>query len=112
MTEIEYALNTFYLLICAALVMWMAAGFTMLEAGLVRARNTVEILTKNVALFAIACLMYLLFGYTLMYPEAGVNSVWPGIGLLPGAENTLDATVASNGDIYYSGAADFMFQMV
>jgi len=110
--EIRYALDTFYFLICAALVMWMAAGFTMLEAGLVRARNTVEILTKNVALFAIACLMYLLFGYTLMYPDAGINSAWPGIGLLPGAENTLDATAASGGDIYFSNAADFMFQMV
>mgnify|MGYP001053222826 CR=1 FL=1 len=110
--QIQYALDTFYFLICAALVMWMAAGFTMLEAGLVRARNTVEILTKNVALFAIACLMYLLFGYTLMYPEAGANAYWSGIGFLPGAENTIEATAASGGDTYYSNAADFMFQMV
>ncbi len=110
--ELRYALDTFYFLVCAALVMWMAAGFTMLEAGLVRARNTVEILTKNVALFAIACLMYLLFGYTLMYPESGVNSVWPGIGFLPGAEPGIDAVVASDGEIYYSSAAEFMFQMV
>ncbi|AKS40422.1 ammonium transporter [Wenzhouxiangella marina] len=110
--DIRYALDTFYFLICAALVMWMAAGFTMLEAGLVRARNTVEILTKNVALFAIACLMYLIFGYTLMYPEAGVNSVWPGIGFLPGADHTVEAVMASEGETYYSGAADFMFQMV
>jgi len=110
--QIQYALDTFYFLICAALVMWMAAGFTMLEAGLVRARNTVEILTKNVALFAIACLMYLLFGYTLMYPEAGANAYWSGIGFLPGPENTIEATAASGGDTYYSNAADFMFQMV
>jgi Amt family ammonium transporter len=110
--QIQYALDTFYFLICAALVMWMAAGFTMLEAGLVRARNTVEILTKNVALFAIACLMYLLFGYTLMYPESGANLYWSGIGFLPGAEHTIEAVAASEGETYYSSAADFMFQMV
>ena len=52
--ELQYALDTFYFLICGALVMWMAAGFSMLEAGLVRAKNTTEILTKNVSLFAIA----------------------------------------------------------
>ena len=52
MTEIfqlQYALDTFYFLVCGALVMWMAAGFSMLEAGLVRSKNTTEILTKNVA---------------------------------------------------------------
>ena len=56
-TELAYALDTFYFLMSGALVMWMAAGFAMLEAGLVRAKNTTEILTKNVALFAIACTM-------------------------------------------------------
>ena len=65
--ELQYALDTFYFLICGALVMWMAAGFAMLEAGLVRAKNTTEILTKNVALFAIACIMYLICGYAIMY---------------------------------------------
>jgi len=65
--ELQYAMDTFYFLICGALVMWMAAGFAMLEAGLVRAKNTTEILTKNVALFAIACTMYLVCGYQLMY---------------------------------------------
>ncbi|MCW8972405.1 MAG: ammonium transporter, partial [Gammaproteobacteria bacterium] len=49
-TEVKYALDTFYFLVSGALVMWMAAGFSMLEAGLVRAKNTAEILTKNVAL--------------------------------------------------------------
>ena len=53
--QLQYALDTFYFLVCGALVMWMAAGFAMLEAGLVRSKNTTEILTKNVALFAIAC---------------------------------------------------------
>ena len=112
MTEIEYALNTFYLLICAAFVMWMAAGFTMLEAGLVRARNTVEILTKNVALYAIACLMFFLFGYRLMYPSDGVNAFWPGLGFGLGADNTAEAVTAGGGEIVYSAMADFMFQVV
>jgi Amt family ammonium transporter len=62
-TELSYALDTFYFLVMGALVMWMAAGFTMLEAGLVRAKNTAEILTKNVGLYSIACIMYMLCGY-------------------------------------------------
>ena len=66
--ELSYALDTFYFLVCGALVMWMAAGFTMLESGLVRAKNTAEILTKNVGLFSIACIMYMVCGYTIMYP--------------------------------------------
>ena len=53
LTELSYALDTFYFLICGVLVMWMAAGFSMLEAGMVRSKNTAEILTKNIALFAI-----------------------------------------------------------
>ena len=57
--EIKYAMDTFYFLISGVLVMWMAAGFTMLEAGLVRSKNTTEILAKNVALYSIACVMYL-----------------------------------------------------
>ena len=65
--ELQYAMDTFYFLVSGALVMWMAAGFAMLEAGLVRAKNTTEILTKNVALFAIACTMYLICGYEIMY---------------------------------------------
>jgi Amt family ammonium transporter len=62
-TQLGYALDTFYFLVCGALVMWMAAGFTMLESGLVRAKNTAEILTKNVGLYSIACIMYMLCGY-------------------------------------------------
>ncbi len=65
--ELQYAMDTFYFLVCGALVMWMAAGFAMLEAGLVRSKNTTEILTKNVALFAVACIMYLVCGYAIMY---------------------------------------------
>ena len=110
--QIKYALDTFYFLICGALVMWMAAGFAMLEAGLVRAKNTTEILTKNVALFAIACTMYLLVGYHIMYssPEGGI---FPSFGVLIGAENTVEYVLAGGDDApYYSVASDFFFQVV
>ncbi|NDY95133.1 ammonium transporter [Wenzhouxiangella limi] len=110
-TEVQYALDTFYFLVCAVLVMWMAAGFTMLESGLVRSRNTVEILTKNVALYSIACLMYMIIGYNLMYGD-GANMYIPGISLFLGGDNTLEEVLASDGDIYYSNLSDFMFQVV
>ncbi|MFN2334575.1 MAG: ammonium transporter, partial [Wenzhouxiangellaceae bacterium] len=92
--------------------MWMAAGFSMLEAGLVRAKNTAEILTKNVSLFAVACVMYMLVGYNIMYPAEAVNSWWPGISFLLGADNTVEEVLASGGDTYYSGMSDFFFQVV
>ena len=76
--QLSYALDTFYFLICGALVMWMAAGFSMLEAGLVRSKNTAEILTKNIALYAVACTMYMVCGYAIMYPELG-SSLLAGI---------------------------------
>ena len=68
--ELQYAIDTFYFLVCGALVMWMAAGFSMLESGLVRSKNTAEILTKNVALYSIACIMYMVCGYMIMYDGA------------------------------------------
>lgn len=108
--ELQYAIDTFYFLICGALVMWMAAGFAMLEAGLVRTKNTTEILTKNVALYAIACLMYLTCGYALMY---GGGYFLDGI-----ADFSLEGVLASSaengfdGDSVYSGASDFFFQVV
>jgi Amt family ammonium transporter len=109
--QVQYALDTFYFLICAVLVMWMAAGFTMLESGLVRSRNTVEILTKNVALYAIACLMYMIIGYNLMY-GGGPNGIIPGLSFFLGGDNTVEQVLASEGDIYYSNMSDFMFQVV
>ncbi len=112
LTELSYALDTFYFLMSGALVMWMAAGFAMLEAGLVRAKNTTEILTKNIALFAIACIMYMLCGYNIMYPAEAVNSVWPGIGFLLGEDHTAEAVLASEGETYYSSLSDFFFQVV
>ena len=99
--ELKYALDTFYFLICGALVMWMAAGFAMLEAGLVRAKNTTEILTKNVALFAIASIMYMVCGYAIMYDGAIFLSGIVGDGVA-GAEEA--AT--------YAPSADFFFQVV
>ena len=92
--ELQYALDTFYFLVMGALVMWMAAGFSMLEAGLVRTKNTAEILTKNIGLFAIACTMYMVYGYDLMY----------GGGILL-------AGISGEGETY-SNASDFYFQVV
>jgi Amt family ammonium transporter len=92
--EMQFAIDTFYFLVMGALVMWMAAGFSMLEAGMIRAKNTTEILTKNIGLFAIACTTYMVYGYDLMY----------GGGVL------LDG-ISGQGDTY-SKAADFFFQVV
>jgi Amt family ammonium transporter len=94
-----------------ALVMWMAAGFAMLEAGLVRSKNTVEILTKTVALYSIACVMYMFVGYNIMYGE-GLNSFIPGLSFWLGADNAADAVLKSGGETYYSAMADFFFQVV
>jgi Amt family ammonium transporter len=112
-TQLSYALDTFYFLVSGALVMWMAAGFAMLEAGLVRAKNTAEILTKNVVLFAIACIMYMLMGYNIMYPGDG-NGYFPALDLsfMFGGDNSVEEVLASNGETYYSGMSDFFFQVV
>ena len=113
--ELAYAMDTFYFLVSGALVMWMAAGFAMLEAGLVRAKNTTEILTKNISLFAVACIMYMLMGYAIMYPgDSAVNSWWPGFGgILGKADNEAAAVIAGGeGAPYYSNLSDFFFQVV
>ncbi|MDH4013415.1 MAG: ammonium transporter, partial [Chromatiales bacterium] len=95
-----------------ALVMWMAAGFTMLEAGLVRAKNTAEILTKNVGLYSIACIMYMVCGYGIMYGD-GISSWLPSIGFLSADDNTVAAVTAGGDDApYYSNLSDFFFQVV
>jgi len=111
-TELAYALDTFYFLISGALVMWMAAGFAMLESGLVRSKSTAEILTKNVALYSIACVMYLIVGYNIMYVDMPGGGFLSQIGLLLPAENSTEDVLASGGDIYYSGLSDFFFQVV
>ncbi len=115
--ELQYAMDTFYFLVSGALVMWMAAGFAMLESGLVRAKNTTEILTKNVALYAVSCIMYLVCGYAIMYG----GDYFLGTIALDGAENAdaLTATVLKesaeagfDGGSVYSDASDFFFQVV
>ena len=110
--ELQYAIDTFYFLVCGALVMWMAAGFSMLESGLVRSKNTAEILTKNVALYSIACIMYMICGYMIMYDGTLFLS---GIA---GGESLVDDVLAASaengfhGDSVYSDASDFFFQVV
>ncbi len=110
--ELQYAIDTFYFLVMGALVMWMAAGFSMLEAGLVRSKNTTEILTKNIALFAIACTMYMISGYAIMY-----DGGWFLEGIKGGDNLVADALAASaeegfDGGSVYSAASDFFFQVV
>ncbi len=119
--EMEFVLNTFSFLMCGALVMWMAAGFAMLESGLVRTKNTATICLKNVALFSIACIMYYLIGYSLMY--SNVDGGWIGslsifynmgdseIALIGAEEKTPEmiAAVTGNG---YSVMSDWFFQVV
>ena len=100
--QLQYALDTFYFLVCGALVMWMAAGFAMLEAGLVRSKNTVEILTKNVALFAVASIMYMVVGYSIMYGGDIFLSTITGSGVVEGGEENST----------YAPSADFFFQVV
>jgi Amt family ammonium transporter len=101
--ELQYALDTFYFLMCGALVMWMAAGFAMLEAGLVRSKNTTEILTKNISLFAVACTMYMVCGYHIMYADLG-DLLLRGI--------TGDGATGMEEPSTYAPSADFYFQVV
>ncbi|GGP45999.1 MULTISPECIES: ammonium transporter [Shewanella] len=102
-TELRFALDTFYFLISGALVMWMAAGFAMLEAGLVRSKNTTEILTKNVCLYSIACAMFLLVGYNIMYVDNAEGGFIPSFGSLIGSQ-------ADGAD--HALESDFFFQVV
>jgi len=110
--QLQYAMDTFYFLICGALVMWMAAGFSMLEAGLVRAKNTTEILTKNVALYAIACMMYLACGYEIMYGGGFFLSGIETIDADAVLKEFADREDGFNGSAIYSKASDFFFQVV
>ena len=104
--ELAYAFDTFYFLVMGAMVMFMGAGFTMLEAGMVRSKNVAEIITKNFALYGIACLMYLLVGYNIMY--GGTEGSWiPGFDFLVAGDHA-----AASPDAYYSKLSDFFFQVV
>ncbi|MFV8818082.1 ammonium transporter [Haliea sp. E17] len=117
--ELQYAVDTFYFLVTGALVMWMAAGFAMLEAGLVRAKNTTEILLKNISLFAVACTMYLICGYEFMYGGgfflSGTDSVASmGDDAIAGVLAAQEAyrAGAEDASLPYSSASDFFFQVV
>lgn len=109
--QTKYALDTFYFLVMGAFVMWMAAGFSMLEAGMVRSKNTAEILTKNIVLYSIACIMYMLVGYNIMYGDA-ISSVIPGLSFGLGGDNEAAAVLTGDGAPYYSNLSDFFFQAV
>ena len=110
--QLQYAIDTFYFMICGALVMWMAAGFSMLEAGLVRAKNTTEILTKNVMLFSIASISYLIVGYDIMYGGGLFLSGIDGGETLVADALAASAEAGFEGGAVYSSASDFFFQVV
>ncbi|NBW84619.1 MAG: ammonium transporter [Proteobacteria bacterium] len=128
MEEIKFALDTFYAIMSGALVMWMAAGFTMLEAGLVQKKDVSEIVTKNLGLFSIACVMYLVCGFVLMYPSDAIFAISGGLdeageaivyGILPAIGTSwglsADMPLEEIGMAYgmdYSQQADFFFQVV
>jgi Amt family ammonium transporter len=116
MEELAFALDTFYAVMSGALVMFMAAGFTMLEAGLVQKKDVSEIVTKNIGLYSIACIMYLACGFVIMYPGSYIIE-----GVLPtilGTNSFGLSTSLPNEDIGmpygmdYSQQADFFFQVV
>ena len=114
MEEIKFALDTFYAVMAGALVMWMAAGFTMLEAGMIKKKNAAEIVTKNLGLYSIACIMYLICGFALMYPAGALlDGVIPSFGTSLGLSTSMDnADIGMPYGMDYSQQADFFFQVV
>ena len=115
MEEIKFALDTFYAVMAGALVMWMAAGFTMLEAGMIQSKNASAIVTKNLGLYSIACIMYLLCGFVLMYPGSNtfIDGFIPSIGTSMGLSTSMDnADIGIPYSMEYSQQADFFFQVV
>jgi Amt family ammonium transporter len=114
--EIAFALDTFYAVMAGALVMFMAAGFTMLEAGLVQKKDVSEIVTKNIGLYSIACIMYLVCGFLVMYPGDAtiIDNVLPEFSLASlGLSTTLpNEEIGIPYGMAYSQQADFFFQVV
>ena len=104
--EVSYVLNGFLFVISGVLVMWMAAGFAMLEAGLTRSKNNATVLTKNIALFAISCIMYYFIGYQLMYGDGG--SFMGSFSIMDMTESTDAIADAAS----YPVASDFFFQVM
>ncbi len=113
MEEIKFALDTFYAVMAGALVMWMAAGFTMLEAGMVQKKDVSEIVTKNIGLYSIACIMYLLCGFSAMYPSDSFANFLPVFGSSVGLSTGIDnVDIGIPYSMSYSQQADFFFQVV
>ena len=113
--EIAFALDTFYAVMSGALVMFMAAGFTMLEAGLVQKKDVSEIVTKNIDLYSIACIMYLVCGFMVMYPgSAIIEGYLPTFSLASlGLSTALpNEEIGMPYGMDYSQQADFFFQVV
>ena len=113
--EIAFALDTFYAVMSGALVMFMAAGFTMLEAGLVQKKDVSEIVTKNIGLYSIACIMYLVCGFMVMYPgSAIIEGYLPTFSLASlGLSTALpNEEIGMPYGMDYSQQADFFFQVV
>ena len=104
--EVSYVLNGFLFVISGVLVMWMAAGFAMLEAGLTRSKNNATVLTKNIALFSISCLMYYFIGYQLMYGEGG--AFMGSLSIMDMTESADKVADAAS----YPVASDFFFQVM
>ena len=113
--ELAFALDTFYAVMAGALVMFMAAGFTMLEAGLVQKKDVSEIVTKNIGLYSIACIMYLVCGFMFMYPgSAIIEGFLPSFSLASlGLSTSLpNEEIGIPYGMDYSQQADFFFQVV
>jgi len=113
--EIAFALDTFYAVMSGALVMFMAAGFTMLEAGLVQKKDVSEIVTKNIGLYSIACIMYLVCGFMVMYPGSAIIEGYLPTFSLASLELSTALPNEQIGMPYgmdYSQQADFFFQVV
>jgi len=113
-TDTVFILNSLLFLMAGFLVFWMAAGFSMLEAGLVRGKNVAMQLTKNMGLFSLAAIFYYLIGYNLMYPlgtwsiEGVLSGVW-GVGVLEEVGVTADAADDYG---YAATGSDFFFQLM
>ena len=127
--ESQFILNTFAFLLWGALVMWMCAGFTMLESGSVRTKNASTICLKNIGIYSIAGLAFFFIGYNLMYTDVGEVGLWGKFEFLYGSSaeeialiNAEDSAVATaTNDVLnsvskyeknYSFMSDWFFQMV
>ncbi len=106
--EIDYTINTLIMFVCAVLVLFMQAGFAMVEVGFNASKNAVNIIFKNIMDLSIGVMLFMLIGYGLMYPGDAGEGGWFAFGGVWGERDAVD-TVGGLGD--YSAAADFLFQV-